>query len=230
MGRVPKTNAIETTTIELIKTDSDKVYITGTVNNIEPSVTKGPAMVKKDNSTEETTVEQKEKEENDETITANVKVESGPNPITCEADEYSAAEEVVAPSSNGKVSNEEPNALRMGGKSSIANKEIVKEPDPSSNREQVKELQSKAEKLVNTEDSESHTNEKEANIHPIKKEATTENKTDKSKGGKAITNKQQKQKVQKNPPHKHIDKGTEKGIVNPPHKEKLKEREVEKFI
>merc|ERR1712240_844271 len=35
--------------------------------------------------------------------------------------------------------------------------------------------------------------------------------------------------VQKNPPHKHIDKGTEKGIVNPHHKE-LKEREVEKFI
>merc|ERR1712020_42754 len=113
----------------------------------------------------------------------------------------------------------------MGGKSSIASKQMFKEPDPSSNHEQVKELQSKAEKLINTEDSESHTNEKEANILPTKKEATTENETDKSKGEKTITNKQQKQKVQKNPPHKYIDKGTEKGIVNPPHKEKLKERE-----
>merc|ERR1712240_938703 len=181
--RVPKTNeVIETTTTELSETESDKVCITDTVNDVEPNVTKEPAMVEKDNSTEETTVEPKEKEENDETITANVDAESGPNPLTCESDEYSVAGEVVATFANSKVSNEEPNILRMGGKSSIANKEISKEPDPSSNHEQVKEPQSKAEKLINTEDSESHTSEKEPDIHPTKKEATTENKTKKSKG------------------------------------------------
>merc|ERR1712240_141755 len=113
--RVPKTNAIETTTIELIEIDSDKVYITSTINDIEPSVTKEPAMVEKDNSTEETTVEPKKKEENDETITANANIGYGPNPLTCESDEYAVAGEVVATFSNSKVSKEEPNTLRMGG-------------------------------------------------------------------------------------------------------------------
>merc|ERR1712240_892278 len=122
-------------------------------------------MVQKDDSTAETTGEPKGKEENGETITANVDAESGPNPLTCESNEYLVTGEVSATFSNSKVANEEPNTLRMGGKSSIANKETFKEPDPSSNHEQVKELQSKAEKLITTEDSESHTNEKDANIH-----------------------------------------------------------------
>ena len=101
---VPKTNeVIETTTIELIETDSDKVCITGTANEVEPSMTKEPAMVEKDNSTEETTVEPKEKKENGEIITANVKVESGPNPLTCESNEYLVTGEISATFSNSKV-------------------------------------------------------------------------------------------------------------------------------
>ena len=52
----------------------------------------------------------------------------------------------------------------MGGKPSIPNKEVSKEPDPSSNHEQVKELRSKAEKLITNEDSESHTIDKDAKI------------------------------------------------------------------
>ena len=175
--RVQKTNAIETTTIELFATDSDTVNITGTVKDIEPSVIREPATVKKDNSTEETTVELKEKEEKDETITANANLEYGPNPLTSKAD-YSAAKEVVGTSSNGKISNKEQNARRMDQRPSIQNKESFKEPDPSNNHEQVKKLQSKAEKLINAEDSESHTNEKEANIHPIKKEQPNKSKAE----------------------------------------------------
>ena len=95
--RVPQRNASETTTIELIETDSQKVYFTSNVNNIEPSVTKELAMVKKDNPTEETIIKPKEKEEN-ETFTVKVNVESGPDLLTYKADEYSAAKEVVATS------------------------------------------------------------------------------------------------------------------------------------
>merc|ERR1712240_849116 len=86
--RVQKTNAIETTTIESFKTDSGNVCSTGTVNEVEPSVTKEPAMVEKDNSSEEASAQPKGKEENGETITANVNVASGPNPLTCEPDEH----------------------------------------------------------------------------------------------------------------------------------------------
>merc|ERR1712240_218453 len=46
----------------------------------------------------------------------------------------------------------------------ISHKEISKETDPSSNHEQVKELQSKAEKLITNEDSKSHTIDKDAKI------------------------------------------------------------------
>merc|ERR1712240_707893 len=84
--RIQKTNAIETTTIELFATDSEAVNITGTLKDIEPAAVKN-------NSTEETTIELKEKEEKDETITANANLESGPNPLTCESDEYLVAKE-----------------------------------------------------------------------------------------------------------------------------------------
>merc|ERR1712240_221842 len=59
----------------------------------------------------------------------------------------------------------------------ISHKEISKETDPSSNHEQVKELQSKAEKLITNEDSESHTNDKDAKIpKETKKEAQNNSK------------------------------------------------------
>ena len=54
--------------------------------------------------------------------------------------------------------------VRYPKRSQIPNKEVSKEPDPTSNHEQVKELRSKAEKLITNEDSESHTNEKDANL------------------------------------------------------------------
>merc|ERR1712240_257298 len=52
----------------------------------------------------------------------------------------------------------------MDQRSSIPNKEVSKEPDPTSNQEQVKEIRSKAEKLISNKDSESHTNDKDAKI------------------------------------------------------------------
>ena len=161
--RVQKTNVMETTTIESIKTDSGNVCTTGTVNEVEQSVTKESAMVEEDNSTEKTSAQPKGKE-NGDTITENVNVASGPNPLTGEPDEHLVAEEAIATVSNSKMSKEEPNTTRKGGKSSIADKDVVKEPSPSINHKQVKDLQSKTEKLITNEDSESHTIDKHAKI------------------------------------------------------------------
>merc|ERR1712020_133722 len=161
--RVQKTNAIETTTIELFATDSEAVNITGTLKDIEPAAVKNNS-----------------KEEKNETITANANLESGPNPLTCESDEYLVAGEVIATVSNSKISKKKPNTPRMGGKSSIPNEEVSKEPDPTSNQEQVKELQSKAEKLITNENSESHTNDKDTKIHKGTEEERTHLKNPKN--------------------------------------------------
>merc|ERR1712154_566545 len=69
-----------------------------------------------------------------------------------------------------------------------------------------------------------------AQEYPGKKEATTKNKTNKSKLEKAITNKQQKQEVKKNPPYKHKGNEAGTGIINPPPEGKTKERKVKNFI
>ena len=117
--------------------------------------------LEKESSTQKSASGPKEEEENGETIRANVDVKSGPSPLTFESDEYLVTGEVIATFSDSKVPNEEPNTLRTGGKSSIAQKEVSEEAAPSGNHEQVEELRSKPEKLITNESTESHINDKQ---------------------------------------------------------------------
>ena len=142
-NKVPTTNKVTNTTTIKSKPDPNKVRVTGYLNEVELSKTKVPAMVETDNSTEEITVKPKEKKDNEKTITANITIDSDPNLLTCESVKHLLSGEVIATFPNTKVSTEELNTLRTDGKSLIADKDLFKEPNPSSSHEQAEQTHPK---------------------------------------------------------------------------------------